>query len=247
MRNTTNTAAAHVRAHHDEATLMKGAVLYGVHDVRYVDRDDPKIVEPTDAIIRMSATCLRLRSLALPRHRRAEWPNAYGSRVLRRRRGSWPRREKGQTRPVRHRLTHGVEIPGLELFFAEVHLLGGPAPVRRYLPELIDLVWQEKINPGKVFNCSCRSSRWPRGIARWTSGALSRRCSYHDSSITRMTMQMRHPSDPAYATLHENTCPSPERFSCAPTSFQVQCFLTTSCPTTRTPGGGSVRYKARTR
>lgn len=49
-------------------------------------------------------------------------------------------------------VSHGVEIPGLELFFAEVHLLGGPAPVRRYLPELIDLVWQEKINPGKVFD-----------------------------------------------------------------------------------------------
>jgi threonine dehydrogenase-like Zn-dependent dehydrogenase len=37
---------------------MKGAVLYGAHDVRYVDREDPKIVEPTDAIIRMSATCV---------------------------------------------------------------------------------------------------------------------------------------------------------------------------------------------
>jgi threonine dehydrogenase-like Zn-dependent dehydrogenase len=35
---------------------------------------------------------------------------------------------------------HGVELPGEELFFAEVHLHGGPAPVRRFLPELIDLV-----------------------------------------------------------------------------------------------------------
>ena len=60
------------------------------------------------------------------------------------------------TRPGGHvgfvGVSHGVEIPGLELFFAEVHLLGGPAPVRRYLPELIDLVWQEKIEPGKVFD-----------------------------------------------------------------------------------------------
>ena len=31
-------------------------------------------------------------------------------------------------------------------------LHGGPAPVRRFLPELIDLVWKEKINPGKVFD-----------------------------------------------------------------------------------------------
>src|SRR4051812_1925082 len=35
---------------------------------------------------------------------------------------------------------HGVELPGVELFFAEVHLFGGPAPVRHFLPELIDLI-----------------------------------------------------------------------------------------------------------
>jgi threonine dehydrogenase-like Zn-dependent dehydrogenase len=48
------------------------------------------------------------------------------------------------TRPGGHvgyvGVSHGVELPGQELFFAEVHLLGGPAPVRRFLPELIDLV-----------------------------------------------------------------------------------------------------------
>lgn len=49
-------------------------------------------------------------------------------------------------------VSHGVEIPGLELFFAAVHLHGGPAPVRRYLPELIKLIWDGKINPGKVFD-----------------------------------------------------------------------------------------------
>jgi threonine dehydrogenase-like Zn-dependent dehydrogenase len=47
---------------------------------------------------------------------------------------------------------HGVELDGQALFFAEVHLHGGPAPVRRYLPHLIDLVLKEKINPGKVFD-----------------------------------------------------------------------------------------------
>ena len=46
----------------------------------------------------------------------------------------------------------GVELPGEELFFAEVHLHGGPAPVRRFLPELIDLIWNRKIDPGKVFD-----------------------------------------------------------------------------------------------
>ena len=47
---------------------------------------------------------------------------------------------------------HGVELNGEGLFFAHVHLHGGPAPVRRYLPKLIDLVWNGKINPGKVFD-----------------------------------------------------------------------------------------------
>ena len=47
---------------------------------------------------------------------------------------------------------HGVELDTHELFFAHVHLHGGPAPVRRFLPELIDLVWNRKINPGKVFD-----------------------------------------------------------------------------------------------
>ena len=47
---------------------------------------------------------------------------------------------------------HGVELNGQELFYAHVHLHGGPAPVRRFLPKLIDLVCNRKINPGKVFD-----------------------------------------------------------------------------------------------
>ena len=47
---------------------------------------------------------------------------------------------------------HGVALVGQELFFAHVRLHGGPAPVRRYLPHLIDLVWKGTINPGKVFD-----------------------------------------------------------------------------------------------
>jgi threonine dehydrogenase-like Zn-dependent dehydrogenase len=47
---------------------------------------------------------------------------------------------------------HGVELDGEELFFSHVHLHGGPAPVRRYLPKLIDLVLDGKIDPGKVFD-----------------------------------------------------------------------------------------------
>lgn len=47
---------------------------------------------------------------------------------------------------------HGVELDGQELFFALVHLHGGPAPVRRFLPKLIDLIFERKIDPGKVFD-----------------------------------------------------------------------------------------------
>jgi threonine dehydrogenase-like Zn-dependent dehydrogenase len=47
---------------------------------------------------------------------------------------------------------HGVQLDGQELFFEHVHLHGGPAPVRRYLPKLIDLELNREINPGRVFD-----------------------------------------------------------------------------------------------
>ena len=74
------------------------------------------------------------------------------------------------TRPGGHvgfvGVAHGVELPGEELFFAEVHLHGGPAPVRRYLPELIDLVWNRKIDPGKVFDLTLPLDAGGRGLPR---------------------------------------------------------------------------------
>jgi threonine dehydrogenase-like Zn-dependent dehydrogenase len=51
-------------------------------------------------------------------------------------------------------VTHDVQLPGMELFFSHVHLHGGPAPVRRFLPELIDLIGNRAIDPGKVFDLS---------------------------------------------------------------------------------------------
>ena len=60
------------------------------------------------------------------------------------------------TRPGGHvgyvGVAHGVELDGQELFFSHVHLHGGPAPVRQYLPELVDLIWTRQINPGRVFD-----------------------------------------------------------------------------------------------
>ncbi|MFZ1410418.1 MAG: zinc-dependent alcohol dehydrogenase family protein [Micropruina sp.] len=49
-------------------------------------------------------------------------------------------------------VSHDVSLPGLELFMSGVHLHGGPAPVRRFLPQLIDLIWSRTIDPGKVFD-----------------------------------------------------------------------------------------------
>ena len=48
-------------------------------------------------------------------------------------------------------VAHGVSLPGDQLFFAEINMLGGPAPVRRFLPDLIDRILKREINPGKVF------------------------------------------------------------------------------------------------
>lgn len=49
-------------------------------------------------------------------------------------------------------VAHDVTLPGEELFFSHVRLLGGPAPVRRFLPDLIDRIWRGTIEPGKVFD-----------------------------------------------------------------------------------------------
>ncbi|HLH57755.1 MAG TPA: zinc-dependent alcohol dehydrogenase family protein [Streptosporangiaceae bacterium] len=49
-------------------------------------------------------------------------------------------------------VSHGVELPGEELFFSAVHLHGGPAPVRRFLPDLIKLICDRAIDPGRVFD-----------------------------------------------------------------------------------------------
>jgi threonine dehydrogenase-like Zn-dependent dehydrogenase len=60
------------------------------------------------------------------------------------------------TRPGGHvgfvGVTHDVAVPGMDMFWSLAHLHGGPAPVRRFLPDLIDLIWNRQIDPGKVFD-----------------------------------------------------------------------------------------------
>ncbi|MEV4460197.1 zinc-dependent alcohol dehydrogenase family protein [Microbispora sp. NPDC049633] len=71
------------------------------------------------------------------------------------------------TRPGGHvgyvGVAHDVRIPGEELFFSGVHLHGGPAPVRRFLPELIRLIWDRAIDPGKVFDLELPLDRAAEG------------------------------------------------------------------------------------
>ncbi|MBX5458548.1 MAG: zinc-dependent alcohol dehydrogenase family protein [Thermogemmatispora sp.] len=47
---------------------------------------------------------------------------------------------------------HEVEIPAEATFYRNVGMRGGPAPVRAYLPELLEAVLSGKINPGRVFD-----------------------------------------------------------------------------------------------
>jgi threonine dehydrogenase-like Zn-dependent dehydrogenase len=60
---------------------------------------------------------------------------------------------------------HGVELDGQQAFFSHVHLHGGPAPVRRYLPTLIDLIVKDKIQPGRVFDIELSLQRVADGYA----------------------------------------------------------------------------------
>ena len=73
----------------------------------------------------------------------------------------------GATRPGGHigyvGVTHG-ELPGQELFFSHTHLHGGPAPVRRFLPELIERISSGSIDPGKVFDLTLPLDRRRRGL-----------------------------------------------------------------------------------
>ena len=80
----------------------------------------------------------------------------------------------------------GVELDGGALFFTHVHLHGGPAPVRRYLPQLIDLVLKGTINPGKVFDQTLPLAQVPNSTARWRSGAPSRRYSRPEADAMRI-------------------------------------------------------------
>ena len=62
-------------------------------------------------------------------------------------------------------VAHGVSLDGQQLFGAEVNMLGGPAPVRRFLPDLIDRILKREIHPGRVFTMRLPLERAAEGYA----------------------------------------------------------------------------------
>ncbi|WP_419996585.1 zinc-dependent alcohol dehydrogenase family protein [Streptomyces boninensis] len=60
---------------------------------------------------------------------------------------------------------HEVAIDGAELFYSHVGMRGGPAPVRRYLPDLLDAVLSGRIDPGKVFDLTLPLEQVAEGYA----------------------------------------------------------------------------------
>ena len=53
-------------------------------------------------------------------------------------------------------VAHGVQFPGEEVFYAEVYLDGGPAPVRRFLPDLIRLIETRPSTRARSSTSPCR-------------------------------------------------------------------------------------------
>jgi hypothetical protein len=74
-------------------------------------------------------------------------------------------------------VSHDVPIPGDELFMGGVHIHGGPAPVRRFLPELIRLIWDRKIDAGKVVDLTLPLDRVAEGYKAMDQRRRPRSCS----------------------------------------------------------------------
>ena len=74
------------------------------------------------------------------------------------------------TRPGGHvgfvGVAHGVALDGMDLFWSLAHVHGGPAPVRRFLPELIDLIWNRTDRPGQGLRRHAAARRGRRRLPR---------------------------------------------------------------------------------
>jgi len=62
-------------------------------------------------------------------------------------------------------LPHATDLPQEHMFWRNVGLRGGPAPVRAYLPDLLRRVWDGRIEPGRVFDLTLPLSEVAQGYA----------------------------------------------------------------------------------
>jgi threonine dehydrogenase-like Zn-dependent dehydrogenase len=156
---------------------MRGAVPYAPGDIRVEDREDPRILAPTDVIIRLPATCICGSDLWPYRgldaveepfpigHEYVGVVEEVGSQVRSIRPGQFVVGSFFASDNTRELCQAGYQSSCVnkepigangaqaeDLFYSLVHLHGGPAPVRRFLSELIDLIWNRRIDPGKVFD-----------------------------------------------------------------------------------------------
>jgi threonine dehydrogenase-like Zn-dependent dehydrogenase len=92
-------------------------------------------------------------------------------------------------------VSHDVAVPGDELFLSGVHLHGGPAPVRQYLPRLVQLIWDREIDPGRVFDLTLPLDEAAQGYR-----AMDRR------TATKVLLTPRRPVAPG----SPSPTPSPE-------------------------------------
>jgi threonine dehydrogenase-like Zn-dependent dehydrogenase len=60
---------------------------------------------------------------------------------------------------------HVTDLPQEHMFWKNVGLRGGPAPVRAYLPDLLERVWDGRIEPGKVFDLTLPLDQVAEGYA----------------------------------------------------------------------------------
>ena len=115
---------------------MKGTVIYGPRDIRFEDRPEPRIVEPTDADHPHRGNMrVRVGPLALSRAPARVATHADGARVLRHRRGGRQRGEVSQAGPVRRRLVRHVRqhVPvicrhGYQSSCVQREFMSGPRP-----------------------------------------------------------------------------------------------------------------------
>ena len=147
---------------------MQGAILYGPRDVRFEERDAPTIAMSSHESRQKLAREFGATDIVTERGdegvaRIKELTYGIGADAVLECVGTQESMMQAisSTRPGGSvgyvGVPHGVELNGEGLFFTHVHLHGGPAPVRRFLPELINLVWNARQNILNYLQSSPRS------------------------------------------------------------------------------------------